>query len=85
MTKATRKKMKKGAWSPEARAKAAATRAANQAKRKIVIAEGAAEDALFYLLKAEGEIIKSLSKGAKRIGAAETLTLLALNTLRGEA
>lgn len=74
-----KKKKSGGAWSPEARAKAAATRAANAEKR----ANGApnTEDALAYLMKAEKVLMASK---IKRFGPFETLTMLALNALRGE-
>jgi len=79
MTKKTRAKMKRGAWSPEARAKAAATRAANRAKKGAL--PGGTQDALAYLLKAEKLL---LAGKLKRIGPVETLVFLALNALRGE-
>lgn len=69
-------------WTPKMKAKAAATRAANRAKRGQ--GDGASQDALAYLLKAEKAIIKGCARGAKSITGAETLTLLALNVLRGE-
>lgn len=79
MTGKTRRKMKTGAWSPEARAKAAATRAANKAKG--AGAPAGKSDALAYLSKAE----KIMLRGKlKRVGPVETLIFLALNSLRGE-
>lgn len=78
MTAGTKRKMRKGAWSPAARAKAAATRAANRAKKA---ASSNPQDALAYLLKAE----KSFLRGrAQRVGPMETYMFLALNALRGE-
>jgi hypothetical protein len=82
MTKAHMAKMRKGAWSPEARAKAKATRAANQAKRKAVSPN--AQDALAFLLKTEAAIIKHHANGVKRFSIAETFAMLALHALRGE-
>ncbi len=79
MTKSTKAKMKAGAWSPAARAKAAATRAANAAKKASTTPN--TQDALAYLLKAEKSFLRSKST---RVGAFETLVFLALNALRGE-
>lgn len=79
MTKKTKAKMRKGAWSAESRAKAAATRAANKAKN--LTNSPSMSDALAYLTKAEKII---LSGKLKRVGPAETLVFLALNSLRGE-
>ncbi len=76
------KAMQKKTWSPEARAKRAATLAAKRAAREAIAPN--VQDALAYLLKAEQAIIKTAAAGGKRIGPVETLTLLALNSLRGE-
>jgi hypothetical protein len=82
MTKSTKAKMRKGAWSPEARAKAAATRAITMARKANMVPN--TQDAMAYLLKVESAIIKKYAKGAKRIEAADTLSMLALHALRGE-
>jgi hypothetical protein len=82
MTKSTMAKMRKGAWSPAARKKAMATRAANRAKREAVSPN--AQDALAFLLKTEAAIIKHHANGVKRFSIAETFAMLALHALRGE-
>ena len=74
-----KKKSKRNGWTPEAKAKAAATRAANAALKANVKPNH--EDALMYLTKAE----KILVNGhLKRFGPFETPVMLALNALRGE-
>jgi hypothetical protein len=77
-----KRKPKPGTWSPEARAKRKATFAARRAQKEALGSTGG--DALAYLLKAESVIVKQMAKGCKRIGPLETLTMLALNALRGE-
>lgn len=74
--------MRKKAWSPAARAKRAATYAAKRAAKADT--PGHVQDALAFLLKAETAIISQCAAGRKRISAAESLALLALNALRGE-
>lgn len=72
-------KKRTGAWSPAARAKAAATRAANRAKKDATPAN--VQDAIAFLLKAEAAMIKS---SRKHFSTVEILAMLALNALRGE-
>jgi hypothetical protein len=86
MTKSTMAKMRKGAWSPAARKKAMATRAANRAKREALkgTISPNAQDALAFLLKTEAAIIKHHANGVKRFSIAETFAMLALHALRGE-
>lgn len=76
------KKAKKGTWSPAARAKRQATFAAKRAQKEALGPNSG--DALAYLLKAEQAIIRQVGRGAKRLSSAEVLTMLALNSLRGE-
>ncbi len=81
MTRSTMAKMRKGAWSPAARAKAKATRAANREAKLNGKVSTKPSDALAYLLKAERLMLRG---GLKRVGPVETLVFLALNSLRGE-
>lgn len=82
------KKARSKAWSPEARAKRAATMAARKAGKvktrtyKFQGTDAASEmrDVVSFLEHAERAILKS---GGKRITAAESYAMLALTTLRG--
>lgn len=77
------KKARSKAWSPEARAKRAATMAAKRGRLEQhpdAPINANLRDVLIFLEHAEKAILKS---GGKRITPAESYAMLALTTLRG--